>query len=66
MKCLPDDGILTGLMTVQSDNDISLDEATESNQGPTEENLDNIVYNNSSEMGSFLPVGEQQQQERCN
>ena len=31
--------------------------------GPTDNQSERIVYNNSTEMSSFLPVGEQQQQE---
>ena len=64
LNSLPENGIPPQLMTVETDNDIMSDNDCSSNLGPPTENpLENIIYNGSTEMSSFLPVGEQQQQE---
>ncbi|CAB4028820.1 Hypothetical predicted protein [Paramuricea clavata] len=53
-----------GLMTVETDDDIVPDDNCSPDVGPPTDNpSEDIVYNDSTEMSSFLPVGEQQQQE---
>lgn len=64
LESLPIDGVLSDIMTVESDNDIVSDEMTSPDLGPSTDNDEqDKVYNHSSEMSSFLPVNEQQQQE---
>ena len=51
-------------MTVEADDDIiSHDDCSPDTGPPTDNPSDDIVYNAATEMSSFLPVGEQQQQE---
>ncbi len=52
-------------MTVETDDDIVSDDDYKSPDvgPPTDNPSEDIVYNDSSEMSSFLPVGEHQQQE---
>ncbi len=56
LDSLPVNGVPQDLMT---DNDIVPDDVAPSTDNTSED----IVYNHSTEMSSFLPVGEQQQQE---
>ena len=64
MNLLPDNGVLPDLITVETDHDIISDIETCTDVGPPTDNpSEDVVYNNSTEMSSFLPVGEQQQQE---
>ena len=50
-------------MTVESDTDMS-SEITSPDLGPTTDNdEEDTVYNQTSEMSSFMPVNKQQQQE---
>ena len=51
-------------MTVETDDEIVSDENCAPDTGPPTDNpSEDIVYDDSTEMSSFLPVGEQQQQE---
>ncbi len=64
LHSLPENGIPPDLMTVETDDDIVSDDNSLPNAGPPTDNpTEDIVYNDSTEMSSFLPVGEQQQQE---
>ena len=51
-------------MTVETDSELLSDDNCSSDVGPPSDNRsEDSVYNNLTEMSSFLPVGEQQQQE---
>ena len=64
LNLLPDNGVLPDLITVETDDDIVSDIETCTDVGPPTDNpSEDVVYNNLTEMSSFLPVGEQQQQE---
>ena len=64
LNSVPENGVPPGLMTVETDDDIVSDDNGSPDVGPPTDNpLEDIVYNDSTEMSSFLPVGEQQQQE---
>ena len=64
LNILPENGVPPDLMTVETDGDIVCDDNCSSDLGPpTDSPSEDIVYNDSTEMSSFLPVGEQQQQE---
>ena len=64
LNSLPEDGVPPDLMIVETDTDIVSDNDCSPDVGPPTENpSEDIVYNDSTEMSSFLPVGEQQQQE---
>ena len=63
LNVLPENGVPSELMTVETDNDIVSDNCSPDVGPPTDNPSEDIVYNNSTEMSSFLPVGEQQQQE---
>ncbi len=64
LTSLPENGVPSDLMTVETDNDIVSDDNCSADVGPPTDNpSEDIVYNDSTEMSSFLPVGEQQQQE---
>ena len=64
LNLLPDNGVPPDLVTVESDDDIiSHDDCSADTGPPTDNPSEDIVYNNSTEMSSFLPVGEQQQQQ---
>ncbi|CAB3993337.1 Hypothetical predicted protein [Paramuricea clavata] len=63
LNSLPENGVPPGLMTVETDDDIVSDDNCSPDVGPTDNPSEDIVYNDSTEMSSFLPVGEQQQQE---
>ena len=64
LNSLPENGVPPGLMTVETDDDIISDDNCSPDVGPPTDNpSEDIVYNDSTEMSSFLPVGEQQQQE---
>ena len=51
-------------MTLETDDDIVSDNNCSPDVGPTDNPSEDIVYNDSTEMSSFLPVGEQQQQQQ--
>ncbi len=64
LNLLPENGVPPDLMTVETDDDIVSDDNCSPDVGPPTDNpTEDIVYNDSTEMSSFLPVGEQQQQE---
>ena len=64
LNILPEFGVPSELMTVETDDDIVLDNDCSTDVGPPTANpSEDTVYNNSTEMSSFLPAGEQQQQE---
>ena len=63
LNILPENGIPSELMTVETDDVISNDNCLPDAGPPTDSPIEEIVYNNSTEMSSFLLVGEQQQQE---
>ena len=51
-------------MTVETDDDVASDDNCLPDAGPPTDNpTEDIVYNAATEMSSFLPVGEQQEQE---
>ena len=64
LNSLPENGIPANLMTVETENEIISNDDVMSDLGPPTENpSEDIVYNNLTDMNSFLPVGEQQEQE---
>jgi hypothetical protein len=64
LNSLPENGVPPDLMTVETDKDIVSDSDCSPGVGPPMDNpSEDIVYNDSTEMNSFLPVGKQQQQE---
>jgi hypothetical protein len=64
LNLLPENDVPPNLRTVEIDDDIVLDDNCSPDVGPPTDNpTEDIVYNDSTEMSSFLPVGEQQQQE---
>ncbi len=63
LNSLPENGVPPDLMTVETDDDIVSDDNCSSDVGPPTDNpSENIVYNDSPEISSFLPVGQQQQE----
>ncbi len=64
LNSLPENGVAPDLITVETDNDIVSDDNCSLDVGPPTDNpSQDIVHNDSTEMSSFLHVGEQQQQE---
>ena len=64
LNLLPENGIPADLMTVETESEIVLDDGVMPDLGPIIDNhSEDTVYNHSTEMSSFLPVGEQQEQE---
>ena len=63
LDSLPENGVPPALMTVETDDDIASDNNCLPDAGPFTDNpTEDIVYNAATEMSSFLPVGEQQQE----
>ncbi|CAH3173109.1 unnamed protein product, partial [Porites lobata] len=60
LNSLPEHGVPHGLLSVETEN-IDLNATCEPDLGP--QNEDDIVYNEGTEMSSFLPIPECQQQE---
>ena len=59
-----ENGVPPDLLSVETEDDIVLEDDAPAAAGPPTDNpSEDVVYNNSTEMSSFLPVGEQQQQE---
>jgi hypothetical protein len=58
LNLLPDNGVPPDLMTVETDDNIISDDNCSPDVGPPDNPTENIVYNDSTEMSSFLPVGE--------
>ena len=64
LNLLPENGIPADLMTVETENEIISNDDVMSDLGPPTDNpSEDIIYNESTDMNSFLPVGEQQEQE---
>ena len=65
LNILSEFGVPSELMTIETDDDdiVSDDDCSTDVGPPTANPSEDIVYNNSTEIDSFLPVGEQQQQE---
>ncbi len=63
LNSLPENGVPPELMTVETDDDIISDEDCSSDMGPPTGNPSEDIVYNDSDMSSFLPVGEKQQQE---
>ena len=63
LSSLPDNDVLPDLMTVESNDNIVSDDICYDSGPPTDNPSEDLVYNDSTEMSSFLPVGEQQLQE---
>ncbi len=64
LSSLPDNGVPPALTSVETDDDMISDDNCSAAAGPPTDNpSEDIVYNDSTEMSSLLPVGEQQQQE---
>ena len=61
---LPENDVPFDISTVQADTNVLSDELANIDLGPpSSENEEDIVYNKSTEMSSFFPVGPQQEQE---
>ena len=62
LNLLPDNGVLPDLMTVETDEDIVADDDSSNVYvgPPTDNPSEDVIYNDSTQMSSFLPVGEQQ------
>ena len=61
LNLLPESDLLPDLKTVETDDDVISDNNCD--VGPPSDNpSEDVVYNHSNEMNSFLPVGEQQQE----
>ena len=58
LTLLPDNGVPPDLMTVETDNDFFSDDNCSPDVGPPTDRSEDIVYNYSTEMSSFSPVGE--------
>ncbi len=63
LNSLPENGIPADLMTVETESGITSDDVMSDLGPPSDNPSEDTVYNDSAEMSSFLPVGEQQQQE---
>lgn len=64
LNSLPDNGVSTDLLTVETEDHILSDENIDFDLGPpTDNHSEDTVYNESTDMSSFLPVGQQQEQE---
>ena len=56
-------GSPTNLLTVETNDDVTRQTVENDVGPPTDNSSEDTVYNNSTEMSSFLPVGEEHQQE---
>ena len=64
LDALPDNDVPLDLLTVESEEEIVSDETVDPDLGPlTDTPTEDSVYNESNEMSSFLPIGEQREQE---
>ena len=59
LDCLSINGVPTDIMTIESDNDIVLDEVASPDFGPSVSDENDQVYNKSSETSRFMPTNEQ-------
>ena len=63
LNTLPDNAVPPAILTVETDDNI-VHENNQPDLGPPSDNpSEDTVYNESTDMSSFLPVGEQQEQE---
>ena len=63
LESLPIDGVPSDIMTVGSENDILSDEIILPDLGPSSENMQDKVYNETTETNSFMPACEKQKTE---
>ena len=64
LRSLPDNDIPADILTFETEDHIVSDPAVEHDSGlPTDNPSEDRVYDGSTDMSSFLPVGEQQEQE---
>ena len=63
LNCLPNNGVPVDLLSVESEDSISYDNVEPDFGPPTDDSGEYSVFNEPNDMSSFLPVGEQQQQE---
>ena len=64
LNSLPENDIPSDLLTVESEEDLLSGETFTSDLGPpSDDPTDDRVYNDSNDKSSFLPVGQQQEQE---
>ena len=63
LNSLPENGVPADLMTVETESEITSDDVTPDLGPPTDNPSEDRVYNDSTDMSSFLPVGEQQERE---
>ena len=63
LNSLPENGVPADLMTVETESEITSDDVTPDLDPPTDNPSEDRVYNDSTDMSSFLPVGEQQERE---
>ena len=65
LNCLPNNGVPVDLLSVESEDSISYDNVEPDFGPPTDDSGECSVFNESND-SSFLPVGEQQQQQELN
>ena len=64
LNSLPENGVAPDLMTIETEAEIVTDDSAMPDMGPlTDGASEDVVYSESTEMSSFLPVGEQQERE---
>lgn len=63
LNALPDNGVPSDLLTVETDETIDSDNNEPDLGPPTDNCSEDTVYNESTDMSSFLPVGQQHEQE---
>ena len=56
LESLPIDGVPSDIMTVESENDILSNEIISPDLGPSSDNIEDKVYNETTEMSSFMPA----------
>ncbi len=62
LNSLPENGVAPDLMTIGTEAEIVTDDSAMPDMGPpTDGASEDVVYSESTEMSSFLPVGEQQE-----
>ena len=63
LNALPDNGVPSDLLAVETDETIDSDDDEPDLSPPTDNPSEDTVYNESTDMSRFLPVGQQQEQE---
>ena len=61
LNSLPENNVLVDLLTLETEDEIFSQDSVMPDVGPTSNPLEDRVYDDSTEMNSFLPVGEQQE-----